>query len=231
MVYIHGGGFEHGSKGFDGSGLASRDVVVVSINYRLGVLGFLSTQDDTMPGNFGMLDQIEALKWVRANIAAFGGDANSVTIFGHSAGSASVSLLNVSPLASGLFKRAIMQAGGAIDPRAVTHTSSTMSPKEAAMLIGQSVGCNQQPGQQFLSCMQSEDAVKLISAKTHIRGMIQMRPLVENVFGFMPDHPWKLLNDGKFSFVDTMRGFASQEQGGAVRDPDHNGLTRWIVRS
>ncbi|XP_072136082.1 fatty acyl-CoA hydrolase precursor, medium chain-like isoform X2 [Mobula birostris] len=97
MVWIHGGGFVLGSSLFyDGSPLAAyEDVVVVVIQYRLGVLGFLSSGDEHMPANLGMLDQIEALKWVQENIKSFGGDPNSVTIFGESAGGIAVSLLEI----------------------------------------------------------------------------------------------------------------------------------------
>ena len=121
MVWIHGGAFNIGSGSqpeYDGRNLAGKGVVVVTINYRLGPLGFLvhpllskeSAQDTS--GNYGLLDQIAALKWVQRNIAAFGGDPDRVTIFGESAGSKSVTLLMISPLSAGLFQRAIAESGG-----------------------------------------------------------------------------------------------------------------------
>ncbi len=122
MVWIHGGGFYVGSSSqdlYDGAALAKRGVVVVSINYRLGVLGFLAHPDltaessDKSSGNYGLRDQIFALEWVRKNIAAFGGDGGCVTIFGESAGGVSVCCLLSSPLAKGLFHRAIAQSGPA----------------------------------------------------------------------------------------------------------------------
>jgi para-nitrobenzyl esterase len=121
MFWIHGGGFVEGSgslPSFDGSALAKKGVVVVTINYRLGVFGFLAHPELTKEsgynasGNYGLLDQLAALKWVSRNIAAFGGDPQNVTIFGQSAGAASVVMLSVSPLAKGLFQRVIMQSGG-----------------------------------------------------------------------------------------------------------------------
>ena len=123
MVWIHGGAFNFGSASqpeYDGRNLSKKGVVVVTINYRLGPLGFLvhpllskeSAQGTS--GNYGLLDQIAALKWVKRNIAAFGGDPNQVTIFGQSAGSRSVTLLLISPLAAGLFHRAIAESGGPI---------------------------------------------------------------------------------------------------------------------
>ena len=115
MVWIHGGALIFGSGGlgiYDGSALARRGVVVVTINYRLGPLGFFShpALDKEKPGgavNFGLLDQIAALNWVKSNIGAFGGDPAKVTIFGQSAGAQSVLALMASPLASGLFRGAI----------------------------------------------------------------------------------------------------------------------------
>lgn len=121
MVWIHGGanhtGWSYESL-YHGETLARRGVVVVSINYRVGVFGFLAHESLTAEsvsgasGNYGLLDQIEALKWVQRNIEAFGGDPNRVTIFGESAGAADVGYLLLSPLAKGLFHRAISQSGG-----------------------------------------------------------------------------------------------------------------------
>lgn len=126
MVWFHGGAFTVGSGSlpmFDGTGLARRGAVVITVNYRLGRLGFLAhpelsaEQPHRTSGNYGLLDQIEALHWVQRNIAAFGGDPGCVTIFGQSAGSSSVSSLMASPLTKGLFHRAIGQSGGAFFAR------------------------------------------------------------------------------------------------------------------
>ena len=123
IVWIHGGGFFGGSgtqSGPDaGNGIVARDVILVTINYRLGVLGFfahpeLSAESPTKAsGNQGILDQIAALKWISRNIAAFGGDPGRVTIVGASAGASSVALLSMSPAAKGLFQRGIAESGGA----------------------------------------------------------------------------------------------------------------------
>lgn len=121
MVWIHGGGFNFGSvtgPRVDGTNLARRGVVVVTLNYRLGALGFLAhpalsrESEHGVSGNYGLLDQIAALRWVRANIAAFGGNPDNVTLFGTSAGASSQAFLMVSPLARGLFHRAIAQSLG-----------------------------------------------------------------------------------------------------------------------
>jgi para-nitrobenzyl esterase len=119
MVWIHGGGFVNGGSSpvvFDGSHFADRGVVFVSINYRLGRFGFFAfpalKHEGGMMGNYAFMDQIAALKWVKNNIAAFGGNPNHVTIFGESAGGMSVNFLLTSPLARGLFQQAMVESGG-----------------------------------------------------------------------------------------------------------------------
>lgn len=125
MVWIYGGALENGSAStplYAGEGFARRGVILVTINYRLGVLGFLALNSLSkesavgVSGNYGLLDQIAALQWVQRNIGAFGGDAQRVTIFGQSSGSISVSALVASPLAKGLFQRAIGESGGLFEP-------------------------------------------------------------------------------------------------------------------
>jgi len=118
MVWVHGGGFVGGSGTLpetDGAALARRDVVVVSFNYRLGRFGFFAHPALGKDGNWGLMDQISALKWVQRNIVTFGGDPAKVTIFGESAGGESVSRLMASPAAKGLFARAIVASGGGRD--------------------------------------------------------------------------------------------------------------------
>lgn len=119
LVWFHGGGFIVGSGSdplHDGEGLARKGVILVTINYRLGALGFLATPELSQEsghhasGNYGLLDQIAALEWVQKNIAAFGGDPGRVTIFGHSAGAGSVGFLSMSPLAKGLFQRVLAES-------------------------------------------------------------------------------------------------------------------------
>ncbi|MFF1921700.1 carboxylesterase/lipase family protein [Streptomyces sp. NPDC058221] len=118
-VWLYGGGFSAGSgsdPSFDGSVLASKGIVVVTINYRLGALGFLATPElseesrQGVSGNYGLLDQIAALKWVRRNITAFGGDPRQVTVGGQSAGAGSTDMLSMSPLATGLFRRSVAES-------------------------------------------------------------------------------------------------------------------------
>ena len=110
MVFIHGGGFLIHSAANYGDwnicrNLCLHDVIVCVIQYRLGMLGFLSTGDGECPGNYGLWDQLEALKWIHENIGAFGGDNGNVTAFGQSAGAACVDVLSLSPLSRGLMHR------------------------------------------------------------------------------------------------------------------------------
>ncbi|VVC41617.1 Carboxylesterase type B, conserved site,Carboxylesterase, type B,Carboxylesterase type B [Cinara cedri] len=114
MVWIPGGGFSSGHGGMRFYGpkyLMDKDVILVTMNYRLGVFGFLSTEDDVLPGNYGLKDQVAVLHWVQENIAKFGGDKKKVTLFGESAGGASVGLHLLSPMSKGLFHKAILQSG------------------------------------------------------------------------------------------------------------------------
>ena len=135
IVYIHGGGFTSGGSScevYDGEYVASQDVVYVSINYRVGILGFLATtalseeSEEGVSGNYALMDQIAALQWVHDNIEQFGGDPENVTIMGQSAGASSVNMLVASPKAAGLFSKAISMSYNDID-----GTLATMEEKEA----------------------------------------------------------------------------------------------------
>ncbi|HEV7693066.1 MAG TPA: carboxylesterase family protein [Hyphomonadaceae bacterium] len=141
MVFIHGGSFRAGSGGvplYDGGALAKRGAVIVTINYRLGRLGFfahpaLSKENtDGLLANYGLMDQIEALRWVKHNIAQFGGDAGNVTIFGESAGGVSVQALMASPEANGLFHRAISESGGGFSVAPTLKAGETAGQQWAA---------------------------------------------------------------------------------------------------
>ena len=150
MVWIHGGALTGGASResmYDGAALAKRGIVVVSINYRLGVLGYLAHPElsaenaDNTSGNYGLLDQIEALRWVRRNIAAFGGDPDNVTIAGESAGGLSVIYLMASPEARGLFHKAIFESSYMISTpelhkSAFGHDSAETSGVKMATALG-----------------------------------------------------------------------------------------------
>ncbi|KAH9423175.1 Carboxylesterase 5A [Dermatophagoides pteronyssinus] len=156
MVWIYGGGFQEGSIFFsmyDSAHLASYgEVIVVSINYRLGPFGFLYGGDNNAPGNLGFHDQLLGLKWIQENIENFGGDPKSVTIFGESAGSISVSALIQAPLAEGLFHRAIMQSGAVI--------STLFDNKDVAlrktMKFAVQLNCDIQDNEQMVACLKTK---------------------------------------------------------------------------
>uniref|UniRef100_I3KBP8 Carboxylic ester hydrolase n=1 Tax=Oreochromis niloticus TaxID=8128 RepID=I3KBP8_ORENI len=154
MVWIHGGGFAMGSASFyDGSALAAyQDVVVVQIQYRLGLLGFLSTGDEHISGNFGLLDQVEALKWIQQHIHNFGGDPGLVTIFGESAGGVSVSLLLLSPLSDGLFHRAIAESG-----TAAMNVIVDKNPLPMAQAVANASDCSLESTKKISDCMRNLD--------------------------------------------------------------------------
>ncbi|XP_022099950.1 acetylcholinesterase-like isoform X1 [Acanthaster planci] len=155
LLFIHGGGYTIGAgtmlEIYSTPIAALGDVIVVAPNYRLGVLGFLSTGDEVVPGNMGLLDQRLAMEWVRDNIAAFGGDPQRVAIFGESAGSSSVSLHMVSPGSAGLFRGAIMQSGDATSPWAFLPSGKGRS---RAFALGKLVGCEEQTSAELLECLQ-----------------------------------------------------------------------------
>jgi para-nitrobenzyl esterase len=176
MVWIHGGAFNFGSASqsqpeFNGKNLAQKGVVVVTINYRLGPLGFLvhpllskeSAQDTS--GNYGLLDQIAALKWVQKNIAAFGGNPDRVTIFGQSAGSRSVSLLMISPLSAGLFHRAIAESGGPIigsEYLSPAFNGNMANVSKMGQKLTAKLGCDKAPD--VLTAMRAKSAQEWVEA-------------------------------------------------------------------
>ena len=166
MVWIYGGGFQEGSTAvatYDGTEFASHGVVMVSMNYRVGLLGFMAHPELSAEsphgssGNYGFHDQIAALKWVQQNVAAFGGDPNNVTVFGQSAGAMSIRILMESPLAEGLFVRGIMQSGAESMPPSFANSATTLTQAEkAGVSIQNRLGVSslselrQLPGDKFL---------------------------------------------------------------------------------
>lgn len=137
MFWIRGGGFQIGNNWLlDPSFLVLKDLIVVTINYRLGVFGFSSTGDDSLPGNYEFWDMIEALKWVNKNLESFGGDPGMVTIFGEAAERLAISSLSLIPSNRGLFHRAIMQTGVAVG-----EFFNIRDPFRVTARIGTHVGC------------------------------------------------------------------------------------------
>ncbi|KAF2787988.1 alpha/beta-hydrolase [Melanomma pulvis-pyrius CBS 109.77] len=182
MLWIHGGGFTGGTGSdttFDGGNMASRgDVVVVTINYRLSTLGFLALDNTTLRGNYGLGDQITALDWVRAHIGDFGGDKDRITVFGQSAGAASVRALLASPQAKGKFSRAIMQSNPAGVQYASTfsHYLTISEATELTKAILNETNCTQTDKSIQLACLRAQDPVKLVS------GTVARYPVVDGTY-------------------------------------------------
>ncbi|XP_077144908.1 fatty acyl-CoA hydrolase precursor, medium chain-like [Ranitomeya variabilis] len=207
MVYIHGGGLLFGLAGmFDGSALSAyENIVVVSIQYRLGILGFFSTGDDRLRGNYGFLDQVAALQWIQENIADFGGDPSSVTIFGESAGGISVSVLVASPLAKGLFHRAISESG------TVAMSAMVVSTSEEFIIfqnkVSESSGCDLAS---IADCLmkKSEEEMYTIIKKM---GMLFLPGCVDGVF--LPKPAMTMFANKESNKVPFLLGMNNQEFG------------------
>jgi len=151
LVYIYGGGFQSGGAGcpiYDGTNMAKKDIVFVSINYRVGTFGFLVHPELSKEapyhasGNYALLDMIAALQWVKRNIASFGGDPERVTIAGQSAGAFAVNFLCASPLAKGLFQRAIAESGASILPNMLRPKVTLTEAENMGVKLASSLGAN-----------------------------------------------------------------------------------------
>nr|CAD7203573.1 unnamed protein product [Timema douglasi] len=183
MVWIHGGGFLSGSGNTNMFGpefLIDTDVVLVTLNYRLDALGFLSTGDSVVSGNNGLKDQVAALKWIQEEIVLFGGDPDSVTIFGGSAGAVSVVLHMLSPMSRGLFHRVIAQSGTPLLP-GIIHLSSRLS--EAAKLA-QAVSCHTNSSDLLVECLREKPIFEILAASAllsehRLFGGTEFLPVVE----------------------------------------------------
>ncbi len=161
MVWIHSGGFNIGGGClFDGTALAAyQNVVVVTLNYRLGAFGFLSTGDNQARGNWGLHDQIMALGWVYDNIKKFGGNPKQITIFGDSSGAACVALHYLSPLSTGHFQRGIAQSGTAIAPWSVMD-----QPRMWANALAEALVCSTDQSRKLIGCLRQKSVEKILNA-------------------------------------------------------------------
>lgn len=189
IVFIHGGAFIVGSGGLQtanpGPFLETEEVVFVTLNYRLGPLGFLSTEDELLPGNIGLKDQIMALKWIQAHILQFHGNPDSVTLMGTSAGGTSVMALMMSEAATGLFHQGISQSGPLLNN---PSTYLGESPSYFASSLIEALNCDGSlPTKEVLKCLQALD----------------MKDIVEhsNMFErfFLLPNPWKPVLDSNFT--------------------------------
>ena len=215
FVYIYGGGFSSGSGDvpvYDGARLAERGLVVVTINYRVGALGFLAHPALTAEspahasGNYGLLDQVAALRWVRDNIAAFGGDPGRVTIAGQSAGAISVYLLTASPLARGLFQRAVIESGpGGLAVAGLATGRATVRPRAVAQRDGEKLA--KALGATTLAELRALPASAFAASPPGSR--LRFGPDVDGAF--LPANPADLIAAGKENDVPTLIGLNADE--------------------
>ncbi|MDB4930740.1 MAG: putative carboxylesterase [Myxococcaceae bacterium] len=226
MVFIHGGGFNAGTGNdgqYDGPELARRNVVVVNFNYRLGQLGFLGhtalAAEDTAhhsSGNYGIMDQQAALRWVHDNIAAFGGDPANVTIFGESAGGISVCAHVTSPVSAGLFHRAITQSGPCSFLITPLRDEDARAPVQSAAsqgrLFATAVGCG--TATDVVACMRGKTVAEVLAAAPRPieleRYGARYQPTIDGYI--LTETPWTSLTSGHFNRVPFITG-SNQDEG------------------
>ena len=215
LFYIHGGGFQADTSiRYPSDVLALQGVVVVVIQYRLGAFGFLTTGDSVAPGNLGMLDQVEALKWVKENIKDFGGNPNQVTIFGESAGGISVGLHLISPLSKGLFQQAIAESGVDLCFVGMQPVSYGLRyARELAQKLGCTVNLNDH--YEMVACIRTKQgtdiqkAADAMAANFRFLDHMQWAPVVDKKF--LLDTPRNLRKRGDFRKVPLIISFNSHE--------------------
>lgn len=221
MVWIHGGSYMSGSGNSDFYGpdfLVNKNVIVVTINYRLEMLGFLCLNTKDVPGNAGMKDQVAALRWVQKNIKNFGGDPNNVTLFGESAGGGSVSYHLISPMSKGLFKRAIVQSGSSN-----CRWSRAFKPRERAIALARKLGKDTEDDEElyeFYKNLPLESFVKnvvplSIGEELLPYLVIQFTVVDENLFdgeeAFFHGNIYDQLKNGIHEGVEVITGYTADE--------------------
>ncbi|XP_046810061.1 uncharacterized protein LOC111683957 [Lucilia cuprina] len=222
MVYIFGGGFFAGTASPIITGpefiLQHNNIILVTLGYRLGPFGFLTTNDDSLPGNLGLKDQNMALEWVFEYIQFFGGDRSRTTLFGQSAGAVSAHLHMLSEKSKGLFYAIIALSGTANVPWAIDE-----NPKETARLTAKYCNIknwNKASTKRLKIALQKVSAEKLLNAGDHLKywdvdNMVNYRPIVERPSpnAFLTEHPVNILHDGKYDPVPIMFGRVPNEGG------------------
>ena len=230
IVWIYGGGFVNGGSSsplFDGAAFARQGLVFVSFNYRLGRFGFFAFpalfHEDPLVGNYAFMDQIAALRWVKRNIAAFGGDPDNVTIFGESAGGMSVNVLLTSPLGHGLFERAIIESGGGRDNLMPVVPLDRPSPggeppaEEAAIAFARSMGIKGE-GASALAALRELPAARIVDGldmSTLMQQIYQRKifsgPILDGKLVAQP--PEQVFKEGRQARVPVIIGTTSDDLG------------------
>ncbi|XP_077284723.1 esterase FE4-like [Arctopsyche grandis] len=228
MVWIHGGGFQSGSGNSDMYApdyLVEEGVVVVTINYRLEILGFLCLDSEDIPGNAGMKDQVAALRWVKENISNFGGDPGNVTIFGESSGAAAVTCHMVSPMSKGLFHKAIAQSGSFFNEWCISYNN-----RARALRLGKFLGNETNDIVEltkYLRSLPKDNFPKItmgaLTDDEKFRGLpIFFTPTVEKEFAgqesFLSKLPTDFLKEGNFANVPLILGYNNGEGMGLIKN-------------
>nr|CAD7427890.1 unnamed protein product [Timema monikensis] len=223
MVFIHGGEFYTGSGCTDLYGpeyLVEEDVVLVTLNYRLGVLGFLGVANSNVSINAGLKDQLAALKWVNENIGNFSGDRSKITLFGQNAGGSSVEYHILSPASKGLFQRAISQSGNAVDPWAFVDSDVA---KERALRLGQALGTNTTNVDELVQLLQNTSGDELVTKQLQAQSLQEsykrLYPFVptlessaqEGDIVFVIGKPMVVLLSGKINAIPFITGVNNGE--------------------
>lgn len=217
LVWIHGGGFTSGSASvpvYDGAALAREGIVVVSVNYRLGLLGFLGSEEfrTTGGGNFGLQDQLAALRWIQGNIGAFGGDPKQVTIAGQSAGGMSVHSLILSPLAKGLFARAIPQSGVGLGLDASLLLGSRAEAEKGAAALLDAAGAKSIAEARKLPLSSLSAALMKLGRTTGALEGLRQAPYADGAV--LPVDPATAFAEGRYNDTPIMIGLTADEGSG-----------------
>ncbi|XP_050556454.1 venom carboxylesterase-6 [Spodoptera frugiperda] len=215
VVFIHGGAFMYGEGGiYNPSNLMDWDMVVVTLNYRLGPLGFLSTGDEFAPGNMGLKDQSYALHWIKNNILMFGGNPDSITLTGCSAGGASVHYHYLSPLSRGTFNRGIAFSGSAL-----SEWTHSIKPAEKAKALSSIVGCPTNNNKEMMDCLKYRPAEAIVNAQidmfewkvhmfTPFTPVVEPRGVREP---FLQQYPYHATRGGQMMNVPLIASVTSEE--------------------
>ncbi|RZC40529.1 COesterase and/or Abhydrolase 3 domain containing protein [Asbolus verrucosus] len=214
IVYIHGGVFMFNWGGLHGPKyLLDKDVVVINLNYRLGPLGFLSTEDDVVPGNNGMRDQIFALQWIKEHIKYFGGNPDSVTIIGMSAGGASVQFHYLSPKSRGLFHKGISQSGSMLNPWVLVE-----KPLDKAQKLARDLGCSTKDINKMIECLKTKPGRQIVASVKDFQPFLYVPislfgPVVDSWASdpVLPEHPYLILKKKKVYDIPWIASYTSSE--------------------
>ncbi|XP_055377342.1 juvenile hormone esterase [Condylostylus longicornis] len=219
IVFLHPGGFyslSGQSKNFAGPHyFMDRNVVLVTLNYRLGSLGFLSTGTLDSIGNFGLKDQVMALKWLKLHISRFGGDPGSITLLGYGAGAMAISLHMISPMSKGLFHKVILMSGSATAQWEIPKHQLHLARKHGALM-----NCTDHNTMELVNCLKKKDATEIASKQNELfefgkyNPFLVWKPVIEPDLGqerFLDDDPIKLYQRGRFMRIPIIAGVTDKE--------------------